>query len=74
MPGTTQLEAVDRELKERDQVLVELQDKLKESQSRMKKIFDLHHKDREFNVGDCVYLRLQPYRQTSLSLRKNLKL
>lgn len=29
---------------------------------------------REFAVGDSIYLKLQPYRQTSLALRKNVKL
>ena len=30
--------------------------------------------EREFQVGDEVYLKLQPYKQSSLALRKNLKL
>lgn len=55
-------------------MIVELRDRLKETQSQMKKVFDLHHKDRKFGVGDWVYLHPQPYRQTSLSLQKNLKL
>ncbi|XP_070005661.1 uncharacterized protein [Nicotiana sylvestris] len=28
----------------------------------------------EFQAGDMVFLKLQPYRQTSLALRRNLKL
>jgi hypothetical protein len=27
---------------------------------------DMHMKERKFEVGDLVFLRLQPYRQTSL--------
>ena len=30
--------------------------------------------EREFQIGDEVYLKLQPYKQTSLALRNNLKL
>ena len=40
----------------------------------MKHYADKHRIEREFQVGDEVYLKLQPYRQTSLALRKNLKL
>lgn len=40
----------------------------------MKMVFDLDHKDREFNVGDWVYLPLQSYRQTNIKLRTNFKL
>ncbi|KAJ4718791.1 Ty3/gypsy retrotransposon protein [Melia azedarach] len=40
----------------------------------MKQVYDRKHKEREFAVGDMVYLKLQPYRQLSVSMRKNLKL
>lgn len=36
----------------------------------MKKVYDLHHMDREFAIGNWVYSRLQPYRQTSLYEKK----
>lgn len=47
---------------------------LHEAQSWMKKVYDQHHREREFVVGDWVYLRLQPYRQTSISMRRSAKL
>ena len=34
----------------------------------------LKHREREFSVGEWVYLKLQPYRQMSVSMRRNLKL
>ncbi|XP_039053961.1 uncharacterized protein LOC120196156 [Hibiscus syriacus] len=40
----------------------------------MKQQADKHRTEREFHVGDDVYLKLQPYRQITLALRKNLKL
>jgi hypothetical protein len=40
----------------------------------MKQVYDRRHREKDYEVGDWVYLRLQPYRQTSISLRKNLKL
>ena len=40
----------------------------------MKRIYDLKHREREFQVGDFVYLKLRPYRQLSVAGRKNLKL
>ena len=40
----------------------------------MKYYADKKRSEREFQVGDEVYLKLQPYRQSSLALRKNLKL
>ncbi|XP_077251451.1 uncharacterized protein LOC143890638 [Tasmannia lanceolata] len=40
----------------------------------MKMQADMHRTEREFEVGTWVYLRLQPYRQTSISLRRSLKL
>lgn len=47
---------------------------LEAAQGRMKSMADKKRQDREFKVGDLVYLRLQPYRQTSVALRRNMKL
>ncbi|XP_071914010.1 uncharacterized protein [Coffea arabica] len=40
----------------------------------MKKYADEKRSEREFSEGDWVYLRLQPYRQSSIALRGNTKL
>ena len=40
----------------------------------MKYYADKKRIEREFQIGDEVYLKLQPYKQTSLALRNNLKL
>lgn len=40
----------------------------------MKYCADNRRTDRKFAVGDSVYLKLQPFRQTSLALGRNLKL
>lgn len=45
-----------------------------EAQQRMKLYSDRHRVERTFEIVDEVYLKLQPYRQTSLALRKNMKL
>lgn len=74
VPSTTQVEAVDMELRSREQVLKELRERLLAAQDCMKRFYDAKHADRSFEVGDYVYLKLQPYRQASLSMRKNLKL
>ena len=40
----------------------------------MKTAYDQGRVEREFVVGDWIYLQLQPYRQTSLALRQSHKL
>ncbi|XP_026410550.1 uncharacterized protein LOC113305761 [Papaver somniferum] len=46
---------------------------LEEAQHRIKQQADKKRTER-VHVGDRVYLRLQPYRQTSVQLRRSLKL
>ncbi|XP_059450866.1 putative disease resistance protein RGA1 [Corylus avellana] len=40
----------------------------------MKRYADLRRSERVFEVGQMVYLRLQPYRQQSVSIKRSLKL
>lgn len=47
---------------------------LARSRLRMKKQADKHGSEREFRVGDMVFLKLQPYVQSSLAPRSNQKL
>lgn len=44
------------------------------AQQRMKAQADKRRSERSFNVGDSVYLKLQPYVQSSLAPRAHLKL
>ena len=40
----------------------------------MRKATNEHRTDRDFEAGDWVYLMLQPFKQTSLSMHTNRKL
>src|ERR1041385_1776447 len=51
-----------------------IKDNLVKAQARMKFYADNKRKDRQFKVGDMVYLKLQLYRHTSLSIHKHVKL
>ena len=44
-----------------------LRHQLTSVQHRMKQMADKHRSERNFNIGDMVFLKLQPYRQTSVS-------
>ena len=70
----TKVAAVQDILQNRDQLSKLLSDQLQKAQQRMKFYSDKKRTEREFQLGDEVYLKLQPYKQTSMALRKNLKL
>ncbi|KAL7087088.1 hypothetical protein ACP275_13G044200 [Erythranthe tilingii] len=74
IPGTSRVQAVDDYLKDRDAILKELHENLQIAQNRMKCQADQRRRDVQFNVGDFVFVKLQPYRQTSVAFRKSLKL
>ncbi|KAJ7949788.1 Ty3/gypsy retrotransposon protein [Quillaja saponaria] len=74
VPGETMIADLDQQLIERDQMLRLLKDNLLKMQARMKAQADTHRRELNFNVGDYVFLRLQPYRQKSLAKWKFQKL
>jgi hypothetical protein len=51
-----------------------IQQHLLRAQQRMKHQADKHRQEREFSVGDWVYLKLQPHIQQSVHCRSNHKL
>lgn len=61
-------------LKASDTIQQLLKENLIIAQDRMKKFADLKRSDRQFSMGDWVYLKLQPFRQNSISVGRNLKL
>lgn len=64
----------DEGLRERDAMIRLIKENLQQAQNRMKQLADSHRTERFFAEGDMVYLRFQPYRQTSITLRINQKL
>jgi hypothetical protein len=69
--GNTDLDAW---LRERALVLPVIRQHLERAQMRMKKQADKKRLERSFNVGDMVYLKLQPYVQASVVQRVSQKL
>jgi ribosomal protein L21E len=61
-------------LRAREATMALLQQQLLRAQERMKRQADKHRLERSFKVGDMVYLRLQPYVQTSIARRSTQKL
>jgi hypothetical protein len=69
IPGTTRVQAVDEVLRNREQNLSILHHNLQHAQQRMKKYADIKRTERKFEVGQRVYLHLQPYRQMTSAHR-----
>lgn len=73
-PGLSRIEAVDHALQCRDEMLTHVRARLIQAQNIMKLRHDSCHREVEFEVGDWVLLKLQPYRQVSLASSANKKL
>lgn len=65
---------LDAWLKDRASLTDVIKMQLLRAQHRMKQQADNNRTEREFQVGDMVYLKLQPYVQTSVATRSNQKL
>ena len=61
LPRTAKMEVVDKELVARDDLLKEVKEHIKLAQERMKKVYDGKNREEEFEEGDWVFLKLQPY-------------
>ncbi|XLR69177.1 hypothetical protein S83_019849 [Arachis hypogaea] len=61
-------------MEDRNQMLDELQFQLNRAQNRMKQAADKKRRDVTFEVGDFVFLKIQPSRMRSLATRPNQKL
>ncbi|WOG95386.1 hypothetical protein DCAR_0414702 [Daucus carota subsp. sativus] len=70
----TAVASLEEQLIRRDALLAELKTNLERAQQQMKWYENRHRRHVEFQEGDMVYLKLQPYRQVSLARRPNEKL
>jgi hypothetical protein len=60
------VEAVEKTLVELDILLRESRDRLLKTQHPMSQVYNKHYKEKQFELGSWVYLKLQPYRQSSV--------
>lgn len=72
--GTAHMFEVDRFLRERDQVPEDLRVQLLRAQQIMKAQADQKLRNVVLEVGDMVFLKLPPYRQSTVAKRANRKL
>ena len=72
--GETPNADLDEQLITRDEMLKLLRENLLKAQSRMKAQADSKRRELSFEVGDAVFLRIQPFRQRSLAKRRFEKL
>jgi Chromo (CHRromatin Organisation MOdifier) domain len=66
MPKSS-VEAVNELMKDRHQLVLQLKQQLHKAQERMNRFADEKRVERSFEVGDWVFLKLQPYRQVSVT-------
>ena len=64
------VQVVEYRVEHQQHILKLLKDNLTMAQNRMKQQSDQHCSERSFEVGDWVFLRLQPYKHMSLKKSK----
>lgn len=74
MKDTSSVLDEDTLLSNRTQALQDLKINLQRAQAKMKNQADSKWSDVSFDVGDWVFLKLQPYKQISLSVHPSHKL
>ena len=58
----SKVQVVEKHIEHQQQVLQLLKDNMNLAHNQMKQQVDKHHSERSFEVGDWVFLRLQPYK------------
>ncbi|KAM1180629.1 hypothetical protein ACFX13_020017 [Malus domestica] len=72
--GSAKLDMIEKSLIAKDKLLAMLKTNLTVAQNRMKMQADKHMNEREFAVGNLVYLKLIPYQLQSLASHSYHKL
>nr|GEV03011.1 putative mitochondrial protein [Tanacetum cinerariifolium] len=72
--GDNKVENADRTLQSREEVVKMLKFNMKRAQDKMESQANKHKTDREFEVGNWVYLKLQPHRQVTVRQGQQHKL
>uniref|UniRef100_A0A803PMN3 S1-like domain-containing protein n=1 Tax=Cannabis sativa TaxID=3483 RepID=A0A803PMN3_CANSA len=72
--GTTTIQAVEEDLLTRDALLQQLKVNLQKAHNRMQQQANKKRRDIEFQSGDLVLVKLQPYHQSTVAQRLNSKL
>lgn len=74
LAGESKVQVVAKCLEEREKMMLILKFHLLRAQHRMKQMADKHRSERSFEIGDWVFLKLQPYRQQTVVNRSSQKL
>ena len=74
IPKDSNIDAIDKQLTQREDMLKTIKDSLKLAQHHMIQPANNKCSERIFKVGDWVYFKLQPYRQQAVSRRASHKL
>jgi hypothetical protein len=61
-------------ISDRQQLLTKLKENLAQAQAWMKKYADLKRSERTLELGDMVYIKMQPYRIAAFGIRQAIKL
>lgn len=74
LAGESKVQVVAKCLEEREKMTLIFKFHLLRAQHSMKQLADKHRSERSFELGDWVFLKLQPYRQHSVVNRSSQKL